>query len=179
MKRLILTATAIVFGITTQAQTQQQVQKESTTTVTTVKDSDGEKQLVKTKTEQQVQNLEFQDANSKALNKDLAASPTQVMATTTITAPDGTTRTVDVDRSAYYTSGSSKYQVKIDNVGYTMVNDGKPYGRLRNVGPNNYIYTNTKGKTAYAHFDGSGNLVVSTYDSKTDKITTETYTRGQ
>lgn len=179
MKKLILTATALVFGITTQAQTQQQVQKESTTTVTTVKDSDGEKKLVKTQTEQQVQNLEFQNPDSKALNKDLAATPTQVTATTTITAPDGSTRTVDVDRSAYYTSGGSKYQIKIDNVGYTVVNDGKTYARLRNVGPNNYIYTSSKGKTAYAHFDGGGNLVISTYDSKTDKITTETYTKGQ
>lgn len=179
MKKTIITFAALVFGVALQAQTQQQVQKEQTTTVTTVKDSDGEKKLVKTQTEQQVQNLEFQDANSTALNKDLAPTPTQVVATTTITAPDGTTRTVDVDRSAYYTSGGSKYQVKIDNVGYTMMNDGKTYGRLRNVGPNNYIYSGTKGKTSYAHFDSNGNLVLSTYDPKTDRITTETYVRGK
>ncbi|NUY79348.1 hypothetical protein HUK80_00455 [Flavobacterium sp. MAH-1] len=174
MKTTIFTIAAAFFAFAVQAQ---QVQKESTTTVTTVKDSDGEKKLVKTQTEQQVQKLEFQNPDSKALNKDLAPTPTQVTATTTVTAPDGTTRVVDVDRSAYYTWGGSKYQVKLDNVGYTLTNNGKRSAVLRNVGPNNYIYS-TNGKTSYASFDSNGNMVLSTYDPKTDKVTTETYTRN-
>lgn len=178
MKTTILTFASIIFGITAHAQTQQQVQKESTTTTTTVKDSEGEKKLVKTQTEQQVQNLEFQDANSKALNKDLATTPTQVTAITTITAPDGTKRTVDVDRSSYYTQGGSKYRVSVDNTGYTVMNNNKKVGLLRNTGPNSYIY-HAKNKTSVGYFDSNGNLVLHTYDDKTDKITTETFVKGQ
>jgi len=175
MKTAILTIATAIFAFSAQAQ--QQVQKESTTTVTTVKDSDGERKLVKTQEQTATQQLQFQDAESKALNKDLAATPTQVMSTTTVTAPDGTTRVVDVDRSAYYSSGSGKYQVRLDNVGYSVINDGKRAAVLRNIGPNTYIYS-AKGKTSHAHFDKDGNMVLSTYDPKTDKITTETYTKN-
>ncbi|RZJ72291.1 hypothetical protein [Flavobacterium sp.] len=175
MKTTILTITAAFFAFSAQAQ--QQVQKESTTTVTTVKDSDGERKLVKTNEQTATQKLEFQNPDSKALNKDLATTPTEVTSTTTVTAPDGSTRVVDVDRSAYYSAGGSKYQMKLDNVGYTMVTDNKKTGVLRNVGPNSYIYS-TKGKTAHAYFDKSGNMVISTYDAKTDKVTTETYTKN-
>lgn len=175
MKTTIFTIAAAFFAIAVQAQ---QVQKESTTTVTTVKDSDGERKLVKTQEQTATQQLEFQNADSKALNKDLAATPTEVTSTTTVTAPDGTTRVVDVDRSAYYTwSGGSKYQVKLDNVGYSVMDGTKRNGVLRNVGPNTYIYS-SKGKTSHAYFDKSGNMVMSTYDPKTDKVTTETYTRN-
>ncbi len=176
MKTTILTIAAAIFAFSAQAQ-QKQVQKESTTTVTTVKDSDGERKLVKTNEQTATQNLEFQNPDSKALNKDLATTPTEVTSTTTVTLPDGTTRVVDVDRSAYYTSGGSKYQMKLDNVGYTMVSDNKKSGVLRNVGTNSYIYS-SKGKTSHAYFDKSGNMVISTYDPKSDKVTTETYTKN-
>lgn len=175
MKTTIFTIATAFFALTMQAQ---QVQKESTTTVTTVKDSDGERKLVKTQEQVATQQLQFQDAESKALNKDLTTTPTQVMSTTTVTAPDGTTRVVDVDRSAYYTSGAGKYQVRLDNVGYSVMNDGgKRAAVLRNIGPNAYIYS-AKGKTSHAYFDKNGNMVVSTYDPKTDRITTETYTKN-
>jgi hypothetical protein len=177
MKTTFLSIAAAVFAFTAQAQTKN-VQNATTTTVTTIKDSDGEKKLVKTENEQQVQNLEFKNADSKDLNKDLVATPTQVTATTTITAPDGTTRTVDMDRSAFYTMGGQKYQVSIDNSGYTMMNNNKKIGLLRNTGPNSYIYR-TKDKTAIGHFDQNGNLVLQTYDDKTDKFTTETYVKNQ
>jgi len=175
MKTTFFTIAAAFFALTSQAQ---QVQKESTTTVTTVKDSDGERKLVKTQEQVATQQLQFQDGEGKALNKDLAATPTQVMSTTTVTAPDGSTRVVDVDRSAYYTSGSSKYQVRLDNVGYSIMNDGgKKAAVLRNIGPNAYIYS-SKGKMSHAYFDKSGNMVLSTYDPKTDNITTETFTKN-
>ncbi|MBD3581487.1 hypothetical protein [Flavobacterium selenitireducens] len=174
MRTTIFTIATAFFALAVQAQ---QVQKESTTTVTTVKDSDGERKLVKTQEQVATQQLQFQDGESKALNKDLASTPTQVMSTTTVTAPDGTTRVVDVDRSAFYTSGSNKYQVRLDNVGYSVMDGSKRSAVLRNLGPNAYIYS-AKGKTAHAYFDKNGNMVVSTYDPKTDKITTETYTKN-
>ncbi len=177
MKSILFSIASLALVFSAKAQTTN-VQKESTTTVTTVKDSQGEQKLVKTQTQQQVQNLEFQNADSNALNKDLAPSPTQVTASTTITAPDGTTRTVDMDRSAYYTIGGKKYQVAIDNSGYTVSGDNsKKMGVLRNTGPNTYLYR-TKDKTSVGYFDANGNLILQSYDDKTDKVTTETYMKN-
>lgn len=175
MKTLYLSLLALSIGFSASAQNKQ-VQKESKTTVTTVKDSEGEKKLVRTTTSQEVQNLEFENADSNALNKDLKATPTQVTATTTITTPDGSTRLVDVDRSAYYTFGNRQYQVSVDRTGYTLSQDNKPVGVLRNLSTNSYIYK-TKDKTSVGYFDENGNLVLQTYDDKTDKITTEIFER--
>ncbi|HLA56241.1 MAG TPA: hypothetical protein VK623_09085 [Flavobacterium sp.] len=177
MKTLILGIAIATLSFNAQAQNQN-VTNVSKTTTTTIKDSDGQKQLVKKENTQEVQNIELQNAESKALNKDLAPSPVQVTSTTQITGPDGRTRTVDVDRSAYYSVGGAKYQVTVDNSGYTMMDpSGKRAGLLRQMGNNNYIFR-TKDKTSVGYFDANGNLVLQTYDDKTDKITTETYTRN-
>lgn len=147
-------------------------------TVVTVKDSEGEKKLVKNENTKEVQNVEFHDADSKALNKDVKPSPVQVTATTTVTAPDGTTRTVDVDHSAYYSLGGNKMRFAIDPAGYTVTNEkGKREALLRRAGNNSYIYR-TKDKTSIGYFDTNGNFVLESYDDKTDKVTTEVYTRN-
>lgn len=147
-------------------------------TVVTVKDSEGEKKLVKNENTKEVQNVEFHDADSKALNKDVKPSPVQVTATTTVTAPDGTTRTVDVDRSAYYSLGGNRMRFAIDPAGYTVTNEkGKREALLRRAGNNSYIYR-TKDKTSIGYFDTNGNFVLESYDDKTDKVTTEVYTRN-
>jgi len=147
-------------------------------TVVTVKDSEGEKKLVKNENTKEVQNVELHDADSKALNKDVKPSPVQVTATTTVTAPDGTTRTVDVDRSAYYSLGGNKMRFAIDPAGYTVTNEkGKREALLRRAGNNSYIYR-TKDKTSIGYFDTNGNFVLESYDDKTDKVTTEVYTRN-
>lgn len=176
MKTTLLTLAALVFAFSGQAQ-QKNTQNESTTTVRTIKDSDGERKLTKTTTQQSSQNLEFKDGDSKALNKDLATTPTNVTSTTTVTAPDGSTRVVDVDRSAVYTLDGQQYKVVLDNVGYTLINNNKKYGVLRNTGTNSYILS-SGGQTSYGYFDSSGNLILTTYDDKTDKTTTTTYTRN-
>jgi hypothetical protein len=177
MKALILSFATVAFALNVQAQNTN-VTGISKTTVTTVKDSDGEKKVVTKENTTEKQNIEFQNANSNQLNKDMAASPVQVTSTTTVTGPDGRTRTVDVDRSAYYSVGGSKYQVKVDNTGYTMVDaTGKRAALLRQMGNNAYIYRANNG-TSYASFDANGNLVVQSYDEKTDTFTTTTYTRN-
>src|SRR5690606_4260118 len=97
---------------------------------------------------------------------------------TTVTAPDGTTRTVDVDRSAYYSLGGNKMRFAIDPAGYTVTNEkGKREALLRRAGNNSYIYR-TKDKTSIGYFDTNGNFVLESYDDKTDKVTTEVYTRN-
>lgn len=177
MKTLISGIAIAAFALNVQAQNTN-VTDISKTTVTTVKDSEGEKKLVKQENVQEKQNIEFQNAESNQLNKDMKASPVQVTATTTITGPDGKSRTVDVDRSAYYSIGGDKYQVKVDNTGYTMTDPkGKRAGLLRQMGNNTYIYR-ANNQTSYASFDANGNLVVQSYDDKTDTFTTTTYTRN-
>lgn len=177
MKTIITSIAIVALALNVQAQNKN-VTDISKTTVTTVKDSDGEKQLVKKEETKEVQNIEFQNADSKELNKDMKATPVEVVSTTTVTGPDGKSRQVDVDRSAYYSIGGNKYQVKVDNTGYTMTDaKGKRSGLLRQMGNNVYIYR-TNNQTSYASFDNSGNLVVQTYDDKSDTFTTTTYTKN-
>lgn len=149
------------------------------TTVTTVKDSDGEKKILKTQEVKEIQNIELQDADSNALNKDVKSTPVEVISTTTITNPDGSTRTVDIDRSAYYDYNGKNYQLKLDPAGYAIISsDNKKIGVLRATSTNSYIYRG-KNATSIGYFDTKGNLVVETYDDKSDKVTVETYKRSQ
>ena len=131
------------------------------------------KQLIKTQEVKEVQNIELKDANSNVLNKEVKESPVQVTATTAITT-DGITK-VNVDRSAYYNLNGKKYQFTTDNSGYTLYSpNSKKAAILRRTSNNNYIYK-SKNKTSYGYFDANGNLVLESYDDKTDKVTTETY----
>ncbi len=176
MKTTALLITAFLFSLSGQAQNQN-VTNVTKTTVTTVKDSDGEKQTVKKQDVQEVQNIELQNSESKELNKDLKQTPVQVTSTTQITNPDGSTRTVDVDRSSYYEAGGKQYQVKLDPQGYTMTSPtSKKPALLRKTSTNSYIYR-TNDKTAVGYFDTNGNLIIETYDDKSDKVSIETYTR--
>lgn len=177
MKTFFLGIATIAFALNVQAQNTN-VTDISKKTVTTIKDSEGVKKVVTQENTTEKQNIEFQNAESNQLNKDMKATPVQVTNTVTVTGPDGRTRTVDVDRSAYYSIGGAKYQVKPDNTGYTMVDaTGKRAGLLRQLGNNVYIYR-TPDQTSYASFDANGNLVIQTYDDKTDTFTTTTYTRN-
>lgn len=177
MRTLILGVAAMLFTVGAQAQNTN-VTSVSKTTTTTVKDSEGEKKLVKKESTSAVQNIELENADSPALNKDLKASPVQVTSTTQITGTDGVTRTVDVDRSAFYSVGGANFKVAMDNMGYTVSEPtGKKTAVLRRTSNNNYIYR-TKDKTSVGYFDEKGNLVLETYDDKTDKIIVETYVRN-
>jgi hypothetical protein len=52
-------------------QAQKKYKVRSKTNITTVKDSDGNKQVIQTKEVEEVQSIEFKDADSKNLNKDI------------------------------------------------------------------------------------------------------------
>jgi hypothetical protein len=174
MKTIILGMAAFLFSLNIQAQNQQ-VKSEQKTTTTTVKDSDGTKTSVKKENTQEVQNIELQNANSTELNKDIKPSPVEVTSSTKITNPDGSTRTVDVDRSSYYTYSGRKYKVALDASGYRMVSDdSKRSAILRKTSTNSYIYR-SNGQTSIGYFDTSGNLILETYDDKLDKVSTQTY----
>ena len=176
MKTTALLLTAFLFSLNGQAQNQN-VTNVTKTTVTTVKDSDGEKQIVKKQDVQEVQSIELQNADSKELNKDLKQTPVQVTSTTQITNPDGSTRTVDMDRSSYYEANGQKYQVQLDASGYTITSpQSKKPALLRKTSTNSYIYR-TKDQTAIGYFDTNGNLVLETYDDKSDRVSIQTFTK--
>ncbi|CAM3554816.1 hypothetical protein FSS13T_07600 [Flavobacterium saliperosum S13] len=174
MKTVFLGLLAIVFSANSFAQNTN-VQQEVKTTTTTIKDSDGEKKIVKKEKIREVQDIELKDAESKKINKEMEETPVKVTATTEVTV-DGVTRTVDVDRSAYYLGpNGTKYQVAIDKSGYSVMlpNTKKP-ALLRKTSNDNYIYVN-RGKVSVGHFDKDGNLVLETYDEKNDKMIVEKF----
>lgn len=174
MKITFLGLLAIVFSANSFAQNTN-IQQEVKTTTTTIKDSDGEKKIIKKEKIQEVQDIELKDAESKALNKEMKETPVKVTSTTEVTV-DGVTRTVDVDRSAYYLGDNgNKYQVATDKTGYsvTIPNTKKP-ALLRRTSNDNYIFVN-KGKTSVGYFDKDGNLILETYDEKTDKMQLEKF----
>lgn len=151
------------------------VQQEVKTTTTTIKDSDGEKKIVKKEKVNEVQKIEMKEEKSDPLNKEMKDTPVQVTATTEVSV-DGVTRVVDVDRSSYYTLNGQKYQVAIDKSGYSMFTPtGKRTAVLRKTSNNNYIFKN-KNKTSIGYFDKDGNLILETYDEKSDAMVLEKFT---
>ena len=174
MKTIILGMVAFLFTINGQAQIKN-VKSEVKTTVTTTKDSDGQKKSVKVKETKEVQKIELKDAGSSTLNKEIKATPVEVIAVTSVTA-NGVTSIVDIDRSAYYEFNGVKYEIKSADTGYNLyLPNAEKAAVLRKTSNNNYIYSSNT-KTSYGYFDGNGNLVLESYDSKTDKITIETFT---
>ncbi|MFV8335827.1 hypothetical protein ACNQF7_07020 [Flavobacterium sp. RSP29] len=173
MKTIILGMLAFLFSINIQAQNKN-VKSEVKTIVTTVKNSEGQKKSIKTQEVKEIQKIELKDAESNALNKETKETPVEVTAITTLTA-NGVTNIVDIDRSAYYDLNGEKYQVKLAESGYTIYQpNAEKAAVLRKTSNNNYIYS-SKNKTSYGYFDMNGNLVLESYDDKTDKITVETF----
>lgn len=175
MKKIALGISLALFAVGAVAQNTN-VQETTKTTVTTVKTSDGEKKYVKDEKTAEVQNIELKEPKPNTLNIEMKDSPVSVTSTTQITNPDGTTRTVDIDRSSYYSMGGNKYKLALDASGYTMSADNgksKP-ALLRKTSTNSYIFR-SKDKTAIGYFDTKGNLVLETYDDKTDRVAVETY----
>lgn len=173
MKTILLGISVLLCSFTSIAQNKN-VQETTKTTVTTVKASDGEKTFVKNENVKEVQNIELNEAKPNTLNIDMKASPVSVTTTTQITNPDGTTRTVDVDRSSYYTSNGNQYKLALDASGYTLSSGNSKPALLRKTSTNSYIY-HTKNKMAIGYFDTNGNLILETYDDKSDRVSVETY----
>lgn len=161
--------TSTIFGQNTN------VKGETKTTTTTVKDSKGETKIVKTEEIKEVQEIEFEDANSTKLNKDMKPTPVKVTTTNEVSV-DGETKYIDVDRSSYYELNGTKYEIKTDNKGYILLNKNKKSanGILRRTSNNNYIFR-SKNKVSVGYFDKNGNLVLETYDPKTDSMIMEEY----
>lgn len=177
MKLITFTIAFLFATLGTNAQNKN-VLKTTETTTTTIKDSDGERKIVKKEDTQEIQKIELKEEKPNTLNIEMKETPVEVIKTTQITNADGTTRTVDIDRSGYYQGeNNTKYKIALDSQGYTLVSDAnKKPDLLRKTSINTYIYRN-KNTTAISYFDTNGNLVIETYNDKTDTVTTQKFMR--
>ncbi|MGV9002939.1 hypothetical protein [Flavobacterium sp.] len=173
MKNLIRVAFLALITCSVHAQNKN-VLKATETKTTTVKNSQGEKKIISTNETKEIQNIELEEAKPNTLNIPMKESPVMVTQKTELSV-DGKTKYFDVDHSAYYMYNDKKYQVKGDEYGYSLSNsDSKKNSYLRKTSNNNYIFVND-GKVSSAYFDELGNLIIDTYNEKTDRITTEKY----
>ena len=159
MKNILTFAFALLLTTSIQAQNTN-VTKVTKKTVTTVKDSDGTKKVVKEQNIQAKQKIELENADSKMLNKDMKESPIEVTSTTTVTNPDGTTRTVSMDRSSIYQFDGKDYTLSLDPSGYIVTDmDNAKMGILRSTSTNSYIFRGTN-TISIGYFDINGNFSV-------------------
>ncbi|RYJ45174.1 hypothetical protein NU09_0808 [Flavobacterium beibuense] len=174
MKKLI-TMLVLAIGFTLNAQNTN-VTKETKTTTVTVDDGTAEpKKIVKTQKTEAVQDIELKNAQSKALNKDIKPTPVKVTETTTV-AGDYTPPT-EIGKKISYIYDDRTYTLVADKTGYHIMNpSNKDVGVMRRTSNNSYIYR-TKDKISVSYFDTQGNLVIETYDDKSDNITIQRYTR--
>ena len=171
MKKTALGMFALLLSLSTHAQNQNK-KVETITTTTTVKDNKGERKVVKNEEVKEIQDIQLKEVPEGTLNTDIQPTPTQVTAITKVNV-NGEERIVDVDRSAYYSYNGEKYQVLSDKSGYT-VSTPNNVSLLRRTANNTYIYKN-KEKFSIGHFDANGNLVLETYDEKTDTVSVEVF----
>lgn len=171
MKKLCAIA-SILLTTTIGIAQNQNVQKETLVTTTTIKDSKGEQKIVKTEEIKEIQKVAIGEEKPGTKNIPQVEAPIDVTKTTQV-AINGIVRTVDVKHATHYTSNGVKYELESDDLGYSVIiPNNKKRALLRRTSNDNYIYSN-KNKIAVAHFDAEGNLILETYDEKTDRIKTE------
>jgi hypothetical protein len=173
MKKIILSTLALTMSLVINAQNVN-VKSEEKTVITTIKDSDGERKIVKTVETNEEQKVTLGEEKPNSINIPTTNSPVDVTETTKVSV-NGNVKSVDVDHSAYYSLNGEKYQVKSEKSGYTVTSSkNRNRGVLRRTSNNNYMYINNK-KVSYAYYDNDGNLVIETYNPKTDSMEMEKF----
>ena len=153
---------------------EQNTQTETKTKTVTIEDSEGIHKTVKTEVVKKDQKIELGKDNPNSINVPAVDSPILVTTSTKITNPDGTTRTVQLDRSGYYENNGRIYVLTLDASGYILTHgDNKP-ALLRKTSINSYIYT-IGTKMAVAYFDSNENLIVEFYEELSNQIIIEKY----
>lgn len=171
MKLVILSTLAFLFSIQIEAQN---TQTEIKTKTTTVKDSEGVHKTVKTQVIKKDQKIVLGEEKANTINIPTVDSPVTVTTITKITNPDGTTRTVDIDRSSYYESNGKIYKLELDASGYVITHGDLKPALLRKTSTNSYIYK-SENEVAIGYFDTEGNLVIEFYDNKADVVSIEKF----
>ncbi len=169
------TALIILFGLSVgmYAQVDKNVTEETKTTTTTIDNGTEKKKIVKTEKTGRVQDIEFKNANSNELNKDIKETPVKVTKSETISGDGIPTQ---IGTTTYYTMNGNNYTFVKDKRGYKIsTSKNLNHGVLRKTSNNNYIYK-TENKTSFGYFDADGNFVVETYDNDGDGVVVEKYT---
>ena len=177
MKTVFVPLLTLLLSVTIQAQNTN-TQTETKTTTSTVKDSKGDHKTVKKEVQKEVQKVELGEEKSNSINIPTIDSRVLITTSTKVTNPDGSTRTVDIDRSAYYESNGNKYKLALDASGYLMTLGNSKPALLRKTSTNSYIYRQ-KNKIAIGYFDTNNNLIIETYDEKLDKVGIERFVLAQ
>ncbi len=172
-KTVFLVLLMFLFSIKVVAQNTNS-QTETKTTTSTLKDSNGEHKTVKNEVINKTQKIEYGQVQPNSINIPTIDSPISVTSTTTITNPDGSTRTVDIDRSSYYVSDGSIYKLALDASGYILTNGNFEPSLLRKTSTNSYIYKSNN-QIAIGYFDLEGNLIIENYDNQSDKVIIKKY----
>lgn len=152
----------------------QNTQTETKTETVIIEDAKGKHKTVKTEVVKKDQKIEFGKENPNSINIPTVDSPILVTTSTKITNPDGTTRTVLLDKSGYYENNGKIYNLALDALGYVLTHGEMKPALLRKTSINSYIYK-METKMAVAYFDSNENLVVEFYDEQANQITIEKY----
>lgn len=161
-----------LFSMPTQAQSKN-VTKTTKTTTRTVNTPAGEKKFVKEQKTTETQKIEM-DPEKTTLNMETVPTPVVTTSTTKITNPDGSTRTVDIDRTGFYQSNGTTFKLELDAGGYVMTYGTAKPALLRRTSTNSYIYR-AETRTAIGYFDLNGDLNVEVYDTENDRVILEKY----
>lgn len=172
----LATITLFVFAFSFCHAQNKNVVDETKKTIITVDNGEKETKTIKNENTREVQVIELEGKKDETVNRDIKPSPTIVEKSTEIINPDGSVRIVDIDRTKYYTLNGQKYKIELDSQGYVLLSENnKNIGKIRKTTTNSFIFVG-KDKTAIAYFDTNGNLVIESYNPKTDTVTFETYT---
>jgi hypothetical protein len=152
----------------------QNTQTETKTKTIVIEDSEGKHKTVKTEVVKKDQKIELGNENPNSINIPVIDSPILVTTSTKITNPDGTTRTVQLDRSGYYENNGRIYVLSLDAFGYVLTHGEMKPALLRITSINSYIYK-LESKVAIAYFDSNENLVVEFYDALSNQMIIEKY----
>ena len=72
-------------------------------------------------------------------------------------------------------SNGVKYQIKSDKEDYSIIYPTKKKNaKLKKTSNGNYIFVN-EDRISIGYFDNNGNLILESYDAKTDKIVVEKF----
>jgi hypothetical protein len=152
----------------------QNTQTETKTKTIVIEDSEGTHKTVKTEVVKKDQKIELGKENPNSINIPAVDSPILVTTSTKITNPDGTTRTVQLDRSGYYENNGRIYVLSLDASGYVLTHGEMKPALLRITSINSYIYK-LESKVAIAYFDSNENLVVEYFDEVSNQTIIEKY----
>ena len=174
MKKVILSAIVFVVTLQATAQENKDVKTEVKTVITTVKDSEGERKIVRTQETKLIQPVVVGEPKEGTKNIPQVASPISETKTTKVI-ENGDLKSIKVDRSAYYMSNGVKYQIKSDKEDYSIIYPTKKKNaKLKKTSNGNYIFVN-EDRISIGYFDNNGNLILESYDAKTDKIVVEKF----